>query len=59
MKLELTEKEVSVITAALRIYEDLPYTSDEQYYIAEDVIIKICEKVEANEMWIMRIIGNM
>ena len=50
MKLELTEKEVSIITAALRVYEDLPYTSDEQYYIAEDVISKICEKVEANEM---------
>ena len=60
MKLELTEKEISVIQTALIIYEDLPEASEEQYYISQNIQKKIREnKVETNEMWIMWIVGNM
>ena len=51
MKLELTEKEISVIQTALVIYEDLPEASEEQYYISQNIQKKIKEnKVNANEM---------
>ena len=50
MKLELTEQEISIVLQALVVYEDFPYITDEQFYIAENVKNKIYEKVEANEL---------